>query len=231
MVEYILVHGIRVAKSFEPETFGRLTTIGPQFKLPIGKTGSRTSYQVCECSCGRVTIAMTNNLNRNHTTSCGCRRKDAAKELKTTHGESSKTPEYKIWINMHTRCNNPKNKSYADYGGRGIAVCIKWSGPFGYKNFLDDMGRRPSPRHSLDRKNTNGEYSPENCRWATPSEQANNRRSSRVLTYNGKSQTLTQWSVESGLGYCTIKMRLKRGWSVEKALNTPRQKGKKKCQH
>jgi hypothetical protein len=231
MAEYILVHGIKIAKLFESETFGRLTTIGPQFKMPIGKSGSRTPYQVCECSCGEVTLVMSHNLHRNHTTSCGCRRKEAAKESKTTHGESSKTVEYKIWSSMLNRCNNPKNRDYIDYGGRGIKVCAKWSGPSGYENFLSDVGRRPSPRHSLDRENTNGEYSPENCRWATPSEQANNRRNNRILTYNGKSQTLAQWSVELGLDYCTIKMRIKRGWSVEKALNTPRQKGNNKCQH
>lgn len=116
----------------------------------------------------------------------------------TTHGESNKTPEYSAWKEMKKRCNQSTFINYRNYGGRGIRVCINWQNS--YLKFLQHMGRRPSKFHSLDRIDGNGNYCPQNCRWATPKEQAQNRRTS--LLVDGK--CLKQRCEETGLNYKTV---------------------------
>lgn len=127
--------------------------------------------------------------------------------------------EYSIWSNMRARCHNPADTGYHKYGGRGIRVCDAWRADF--VNFLQDMGRRPSKMHSIERKDNDGNYEPSNCRWATAKEQANNRRSSRFLEIDGVSKTMAAWGEETGLGRTTIHGRLKAGWSVEDAIRKP----------
>ena len=219
MAEYILVHGIRIAKSFEPETFGRLTTLGPKFLLPSGKTGNRQAFQVCSCTCGNIKVIQATCLVSGHTKSCGCLHSEFAAKCNTTHGESNKTPEYQCWINTKRRCTNPNARGFQDYGGRGIRVCERWSGENGFQHFLADMGRKPSKSHSIDRIDVNGNYCPENCRWATAKEQARNRTTTRLITHNGQTKCVTEWADELGIGYETLRVRLKRGWSVERALS------------
>lgn len=131
----------------------------------------------------------------------------------------SKTPEHNTWIDMRSRCRNPRCKAYPDYGGRGITVDPRWDS---FTRFLSDMGPKPSPAHSIDRIDHNGPYSPENCRWATQIEQANNTRANRFLVFAGKSQTIAQWAREIGVSEDTIEQRLRvLKWSVEKTLTTP----------
>ena len=134
-----------------------------------------------------------------------------------THGDTG-SPEFNAWQSMHQRCTNEKCRCYKNYGARGIKVCRRWQN---YENFLADMGRRPSPEHSLERKNNNGNYCPANCVWATKIEQASNRRSNRVLNHGGRSQTLQAWARDLGTTDNALYMRLKKGWSVEKVLTTP----------
>ena len=127
--------------------------------------------------------------------------------------------EYSIWMNLRSRCYNPKNTRYDMYGGRGITVCQRWRDDF--MNFLEDMGRRPSSDHSIDRIDNDGNYEPSNCRWATRSEQARNRRSSRFLEFGGRRITLAEWAEEIGIDKRTLHIRLKAGWSIERALTEP----------
>jgi hypothetical protein len=130
----------------------------------------------------------------------------------------SKTPEYRIWIGIRARCLNPNRNGYPDYGGRGITVCEEWDD---FAQFLADMGPRPSPRHSVDRIDNNGNYCPENCRWATQSEQLANQNRSTRIEYNGKVQTGTEWAREFGIKERTLFGRLQRGWDIHRALTTP----------
>lgn len=135
------------------------------------------------------------------------------------HGEGQeRSPEYRSWDGMRDRCLNEKSAPYADYGGRGITVCSRWRGPDGYENFLADMGRKPSPHHTLDRRDNGGNYTPENCRWATKKEQASNRRDNVRLTFNGETHLLRDWAARLELPYNTLYNRLARGWSVARAL-------------
>lgn len=131
----------------------------------------------------------------------------------------TKTPEYKTWCHMRERCNNKKDKSYFRYGGRGISVCKEWEDSF--MEFYECMGDKPTPKHQLDRINNDGNYEPSNCRWATPRQQSNNRRSCTYYTYQGKTMTLAEWARYVGMNSDKLRQRVRRyKWSIEKALTT-----------
>lgn len=137
-----------------------------------------------------------------------------------------KTREYNSWTNMKYRCYNQNNPSYKRYGGRGIKVCDRWLGRYGFVNFYADMGDRPSDT-SLDRIDNDGDYTPENCRWATRAEQQNNHGRCRILEYHGERLNVTQWSRRLGINQNTLTKRVNNGWSVGEALNfVSRQKSK-----
>lgn len=119
---------------------------------------------------------------------------------------------------MNERCHNPKMDKYEYYGGRGIAVCERWAS---FENFLADMSERPSPQHTLDRINVDGNYEPGNCRWATKLEQMNNRQINHRVTFNGETHTLAEWSRIVGIPKGTLYARAEKGWTVEMTLTTP----------
>jgi len=222
MPAFILHHGIRIASDFTPETFGRLTTIGPKFMLPVGSKGVSQSRQVCQCSCGNIVVCKTNDLRTGHTSSCGCLHTEQLVARSTKHGHSKRgkrSPEYSIWAGMLQRCHNPNNEDYRDYGAKGIYVCPEWHH---FAIFLEDMGPRPSDDLTIDRIDTYGPYCKENCRWATVEQQMNNRTDSRYVTAFGKTQTVAQWSRETGINEFTIRARLVNlGWSPEDAVSRP----------
>lgn len=127
--------------------------------------------------------------------------------------------EYGIWQAMKSRCYNKNHIHYNDYGGRGITICDRWLGPDGFKHFLEDMFPCPN-KATLDRIDNNKGYSPENCKWSTLVEQANNRRNNVYITFNGKRKTAPQWAREIGIPIYTLKTRLRRGMPIEKALSS-----------
>jgi hypothetical protein len=195
--------------------FGRLVACGPvEIKRYPGVTHV---VWACRCDCGSEARVPAGRL-RSGQQSCGCKKSEDAKKKATTHGLSKGNAEYKAWCHIKDRCHNPTNKSYARYGGRGIVVCDRWRDNF--ETFLADMGPRPSSRHSIERVNNDGPYSAENCRWATPTEQNNNKRSNKHVEAFGRRQTLAQWARELGVGYSMLQQRIYRQkWPVEKALS------------
>jgi hypothetical protein len=136
--------------------------------------------------------------------------------MSETHGMSY-SREYKTWMSMWTRCSNPKATGYESYGGRGIRVCKRW---MTFEQFYADMGPRPEGT-SLDRINTDGNYSPRNCRWATPADQARNRRNNHLFTAWGESHIIPDWSSITGINSRTLWTRIRRGWPPEVAFNEP----------
>ena len=134
------------------------------------------------------------------------------------HG-MSRTPEYRAWADIKARCFNPNNKNYSDYGGRGIGVCDRWKNSF--NNFFADMGMKPSPKHSIDRIDNNGDYSAKNCKWSTKAEQENNKRNNRLITIGCVTLNIAQWTKEMGFARTVILDRLRRGWSEFDAVMTP----------
>ncbi len=164
---------------------------------------------LCQCDCGVSATILGANLRFGKTKSCGCARTEKTK----THGMGC-TPEYKTWAGMIDRCHNTKNKGYANYGGRGIKVCDRWSD---FTLFFADMGEKPSGL-SIDRIDNNGDYEPSNCRWATIQEQQNNKRKNWFLVINGKTKTVAQWAREMGVSPSQAYRRLRLGWSVEVAF-------------
>ncbi len=193
------------------QRFGRLLVLNASVPAK-----SSTRWE-CRCDCGAIAIIATGNLRHGHTRSCGCLKRDGTGHI--THG-LSKTRELRIWQKMIARCHRPEDDHFKYYGARGIYVCDRWRNSVA--DFYSDMGPRPSPKHSIERKNNDGPYSPDNCRWATHAEQMLNRRNSVMLTYLGKTQNLCLWAKELGLPFKLLQSRNARGWPTEKILETPR---------
>lgn len=147
--------------------------------------------------------------------------KNREKFIKRHQDTKDKYTLRRIWRAMWNRCNNPKHTKYSFYGGRGITVCDRWSGENGFENFKNDMGERPSPLHEIDRRDNSLGYAPDNCHWVTPDVQARNKRSNRNITYNGKTQCLTDWAKELGMSRITLLKRIRMGWDEIEALTRP----------
>ena len=176
-----------------------------------------------KCKCGNIFKARIYHVKKRNIVSCKCKQKETIRAVNLTHGCShgvNKTKEYYCWINMKTRCYNKNNKEYFDYGGRGILVCDRWVNSFEY--FLKDSGLAPSKSHSIERVDNNGIYCKNNCIWATKKEQANNRRSVKLFSFNGVLKNLDEWAFEYNMKRKTLWKRItKFGWSVEDALTIP----------
>jgi len=204
--------------------FGRLTVLGLASPSDSGEI-----QWSCLCECGVKKDIRRYLILGGQTSSCGCLRRErlhhAAIKLgedRTTHGESplkNRTPEYRAWIQMKWRCENPRATSWRLYGGRGIRVCPDWSGS--YQAFLSHIGRKPTPEHSLDRIDVNGHYEPGNVRWANRRTQASNRRTSTMISHSGETYCMAEWARRLGISHQSLSSRLKHGWSIEKALTMP----------
>lgn len=196
------------------ERFGRLVVQGERPGPPI-----RAMF--CRCDCGAEAVVGVKNLRNGMARSCGCLRRDmvAAKNRRHGHaGRGSRPPEYHVWKRMRQRCNDANNHEWGRYGGRGIAVVPEWDD---FATFLGDMGPRPSDRHSLDRIDVDGPYSKANCRWATVSTQARNKRNSLVVAFRGRAMPLADLADECGLPYRLLYARLRLGWTAERAATEP----------
>jgi hypothetical protein len=172
----------------------------------------------CECSCGTRATVHRGNLRSGHTQSCGCLHREVARDGRTTHG-GTRSPEYAVWSSMIQRCYRQKTKMYPRYGGRGIRVCGRWRNSFAA--FIEDMGKRPSPKHQIDRINNDGNYEPANCRWVTLRDQFNNRSSNVHLIVDGSSRTVAEWSRMTGVDDKLMYCRVKRGWADRDVVMTP----------
>lgn len=183
-------------------------------------------YARFECVCGNKFITRISSIVIGSTSSCGCIQKSVASKTFKKGGHSQKS-EYKIWHNMRDRCSNPNSVKYENYGGKGIRVCDRWVNSF--ENFLNDMGPRPSMDHSVDRfPDKNGDYSPDNCRWGTKIEQANNKNNNLIIKYMGQDKTLAEWIRLLNLDYNLVNKRISQGkWTADRAFTTPKPK---KCQ-
>lgn len=160
-----------------------------------------TTMWYCRCDCGKETVVATNKLTDQSTKSCGCLSSETVRQRSLKHGHTvdrKLTAEYNAWRNAKNRCLNPECDKYPRYGGRGISMCPKWLNDF--EAFLADMGLRPNGT-TLDRKNVNGDYEPENCRWATPAEQAKNRTDNVKVVYQGETYILKDLAKRLGLNY------------------------------
>jgi hypothetical protein len=202
------------------QRFFRWTVLGPYKTV---RTRS-TCYTVwwCRCQCGKEAYVSANNLVRKASKSCGCWMRESTTAKNTTHG-MRRTKIYGVWCTMLSRCKDPTG----NYGGRGIGVCERWRHSF--VSFLEDMGPRPSPKHTLERIDNNGDYTPENCRWATRIEQGNNKRNNHIITWQGKRQTLAEWSREIGMPLGTLWSRLMQyHMTVHDAFTKPQRKPSKR---
>lgn len=182
---------------------------------------------VCQCNCGNVKAVPGHSLRSGASTSCGCYNREVVAETlrktATKHGQCN-TADYKRWMSMKGRCDFPTHPAYPRYGARGITVCERWRKSF--VDYLSDIGPRPSPKHSLDRIDNNGNYEPGNVRWSTYKEQALNRHNSWHLTIGEVTKPLADWASEFGINKETVRYRISRGMSPQEALTRPPRRGK-----
>lgn len=198
------------------QKFGRWTV------LFLGNHRGHLRYWRCRCECGTEKEIYAGSLKDGRSLSCGCLSIEKLKVIKATHGHTrgyKTTPEYRAWRHMNTRCYNPNCPMFYRYGGRGIQVCDRWRDSF--EVFLADVGPRPSPNHSINRIDNDGNYEKGNVCWTTNQEQCRNRSSNHFITANGVSRSLTEWSELTGIGGPTIRKRLKLGWPPERAVSEP----------
>lgn len=202
-------------KHKEGDKFGNLTIL----KMPNGNLNKEKV--LFKCDCGKEIFCYLNNVVRGTTTSCGCLRSYYAKQSRNCHGESYGRL-YQEWSRMKTRCYNKNTHYYKNYGGRGIKVCDEWQTFLPFREWAYQNGY--NDKLTLERKDVNGDYCPENCTWITMKEQASNKRTNTFIEFNGKRQTISQWSRELGISKELISWRLRNGKSPKECLSTEKWK-------
>lgn len=199
--------------NLQGKKFGRLTVIS------FSHISKSHAYWNCICDCGNRRVVCGSAMMTGKTKSCGCIGREMSRKRMTKNGYSG-TRVYRILIGMKQRCYKISDKDYARYGGRGITICDEWlQDP---KNFITwALEHGYTDNLSIDRIDVNGNYTPENCRWVSAKNQANNRRSNLLITYEGKTLSASEWCAIKGWNRHVIPERLRKGWSLEKAMNTP----------
>lgn len=193
--------------------FGRLSVVKFHGYFSPGK-----AQWLCNCTCGtKNKVVYGYNLKNGNSRSCGCMRIESTKISNSTH-HKSRTPEYEIYCGILSRCFNKKNARYPLYGKRGIKVSQRWLGRKGFINFLEDVGYRPSSKHSIERIKNDKSYSPGNCCWATQKQQCRNKRTNRIVEYKGKRTCLKQLCEELEIPYSRTWWRLNAGWDIERVV-------------
>jgi len=205
---------MRIMKDFIGLKFGRMKAIGPAFTVCKGKK----TIVVCQCDCGTVKTSNLHALQEGRILSCGCYNKEMASKLKKKHGMTG-SATFECWNGMHKRCRSAHGKNFMIYGSRGISVCDRWSGDDGFKNFLIDMGERPSQDHSLDRIDGSKGYCLENCRWATIFQQNNNTSRNTKFFGFGQEKTIAEWAKALGVKYRSLYYRINSGYTIEEYVN------------
>lgn|SRR5208337_4265 len=210
----------------EGEVYSRLT-VHEAVKRPV-----LTTFYRCICECGKGIFVKPSDLRKGLVRSCGCLNKDTQRarmrKMNAKHGNASRhatSPEYRIWTGVKSRCSYEGNTVFKYYGGRGITVCDKWKDSF--EAFMRDMGPRPSRKHSIERKDPNGNYEAGNCYWATRDTQMRNKRNNVVFTINNETMCLKDWATRYGVNYKSLHHQVhKRGGSIEAALQAARKEVK-----
>jgi hypothetical protein len=187
--------------------FGKLIVVS-ELESIVSGSHKRRRFK-CLCDCGNTKIIWYENITSGHTKSCGCLKSEASRLAHLTHGESQKneTVEYKTWTGIIARCYNQNETGFKNYGGRGIVMCEAWKNSF--QSFLKDMGRRPTPTHTIDRINNNGNYEPSNCKWSTKKEQGKNKRNNHWIECNGETMIFADWVRKLDIGDAYLRKLLK----------------------
>jgi hypothetical protein len=209
------IDGIKVhanTKDLRGVVFGMLTA------LKLTGLPKHKATWLCQCECGATKEIGANSLLRGHTESCGCLRAKLMGDRFRKHGLHG-SHEYWTWVDIRDRCRRQSHASYKNYGGRGISVCPQWDS---YQTFYNDMGPRPSDKHSIERINNDGNYAPDNCKWATKYEQSRNKRQNVWVVVDGERMILKDAAVKFGVNYFVLHGRYcRRGWTIDRAIAEP----------
>lgn len=193
--------------------FGRVTVLHE-----VAQRRNHERYFLCECDCGTVWEVALGTLTGGETKSCGCLRRERFVSRLESHGQS-RMPLYSVWRAMRQRCQNAANPVYEHYGGRGIRVCDEWQGFAAFSDWAMTNGYRAGL--TIERIDNDGNYEPSNCTWIPQSQQSNNTRRNRILTFRGKTMNLAEWADRLGINPATLGGRISRGWGIEATLTIP----------
>ena len=220
----------RKIKDLTGQKFGKLTVIG------LDDRGTRKTYWNCLCECGNIKSVRADSLQCGAIKSCGCLKKEQDKinlespSVKKSREFGSKYGHiriHNIWANMKSRCFNPKDARYTDYGGRGIKVCDEWKNDF-FAFYKWAMENGYSENLTIDRIDNDGDYTPSNCRWVSRKVQSLNKSTNRYITYNGQTKTITQWATDNNMPYYVLRKRIDiLNWDFKRAISEPPKKMKK----
>lgn len=204
------------ARDITGQRFGRLLALGP-----VGLDQNQEVLWLCQCDCGNIATKLGRSMRKGSTQSCGCFGKQRSAEATTIHG-MWKEPIYHKWIHINERCEKESHHNFHRYGERGIKMCDEWRHDFvAFYTHISQLEHFGKEGYTLDRRDNEKGYEPGNVRWATAKQQQRNRHNNHMITHNGETFCLAEWAERVGISYQTIKERLKRGWSAEKALTTP----------